>query len=475
MINDDRGQASAKADLFMTAAAMAEQYLRSERQGRVFPDSAAVDALSVLDSWGLEAPRPAGEVLSDLAAMGQAAAVRSTGGRYFGFVTGGTEPSALAASLLALAWDQNGALPAMSPLAAAIDAKAARWVVELLGLPTESTAVFCGGASVANLIAIVAARDVLLAHQGWSVAESGLRGSPPVSVIASTEAHSSVVKALRVAGWGASEVHLVETDELGRLKVEAIGNVGSPVLIVAQMGNVNTGHCDPLAELATWADARFAPGDYWIHVDGAFGLWAAASTTQQHHAAGIEMAHSWATDAHKWLNTPYDSGIVIARNGLDLRKAMSASAAYLPGQDPVDLVDWSDELREPMHLGLQMSQAVRAIPVFAELAVLGTAGVADLIDRCCRHVADLATLLESGGVEIPVAPGLNQVLARFGSDALTDEVVRNIQSGGVCWAGSTTWQGRRAMRLSVCDASTTTEDIETTAAAILEAWRTATG
>ncbi len=471
MVGEEAQPDDNKVQLFADAAKLAERYIRHERHGRVFPDAQAQEVLKGLDDWSLESPRPADRVLADLAEIGEAAAVRSTGGRYLGFVTGGTEPTALAASLLAAAWDQNGALPAMSPMAAAIDAIAARWVVELLGLPTESVAVFCGGASVANLIAVVAARDSLLMKQGWSVAQAGLRGSPPVSVITSTEAHSSVLKALRVAGWGTAEVHIVETDALGRLRVDAIPHVPSPALIVAQMGNVNTGHCDPLADLAAWAEANYSPDEYWLHVDGAFGLWSAASATQRHHATGAELADSWATDAHKWLNTPYDSGIVIGRNGLDLRRAMSATAAYLPGQSPEAVGGWSDDLREPMNLGLQMSQAVRAIPVFAELAVLGSAGIAELIDRCCRHVSELAARLEQGGVEIPAPPGLNQALARFGTDEVTNAVVTATQDGGVCWAGATTWQGHRAMRLSVCDASTTEADIERSAEAILAAWR----
>ncbi len=470
---DDRSVS--KVDLFSQAAARAGSYISQERVGRVFPSRESLQALNALTDWSLAHPLPAEEVVDRLADIGAASAVRSTGGRYFGFVTGGTEPTALAASLLSLAWDQNGALPAMSPMVSTIDTLAARWIVELLGLPTQAVASFCGGASVANLIAVVAARDSLLAARGWSVAESGLRGAPTVHVITSRESHSSVGKALRIAGWGSAEIHQVDTDELGRLRVDDMPNVTGPVVIVAQMGNVNTGHCDPINEIADWADARFSAGNYWIHIDGAFGLWAAASPRQRHHAVGVDRAHSWATDAHKWLNTPYDCGVVIARDGMDLRRAMSATAAYLPGDSATADAGWSDELREPMHLGLQMSQAARSIPVFAELAVLGSNGVAELVDRCCRHAERLASLLAEGGVDIPAPPGLNQTLARFDSDTTTDAVVNAIQDGGRCWAGATTWNGRRAMRLSVCDVSTTADDIETSAQAILAAWDSVTG
>lgn len=469
-------ESEAKFRLLRLAAQHALDYVAAERQGRVFPSESSIAALDELSSLSLQSPMPPERVLDILARCGQQSAVRSTGGRYFGFVTGGTQPTALAASVLSLAWDQNAALPAMSPLAATVDRLASAWVVELLGLPTGSVASFCGGASVANLVAVTAARDALLANVGWSVARAGLNNAPPVTVVTSTEAHVSATKALRIAGWGTDQVVEVPTDSLGRLRVDLIPVVEPPVLFMAQMGNVNTGHSDPLAELADLRQDRYNPGQSWIHVDGAFGLWAAASTEHRDHAVGMDQADSWATDAHKWLNTPYDCGVVIARNGHDLRRAMSAAAAYLPGTgDQSGDETWTDDLRQPMHLGLQMSQAARAIPVFAELASLGVDGIAELVDRSCRLAGLMASKLEAAGAEILAPPGLNQVLISFGSDAATDDVVQRVQRDGTCWAGATTWQGRRAMRFSVSDASTTQADIDLAADAVIACWRQSCG
>lgn len=468
----------AKARLLASAAESAVDYVRGERQGPVFPSPDAIAKLDQLSSWSLDSPQSPQEVVATLAELGTVTAVRSTGGRYFGFVTGGTEPAALAASVLASVWDQNGALTAMSPLAAAIDRVAAKWIVDLLGLPGGSVASFCGGASVANLIGVVAARDSLLANNGWSVADQGLRDAPKVSVVASAEAHVSATKALRIAGWGLAEIVTVPTDSLGRMMVGAIPELCGPVLYLAQVGNVNTGHSDPVDELAALVGRRHEPGQAWVHVDGAFGLWAAASPRQRHHASGIDLADSWATDAHKWLNTPYDCGVVAVRNGHDLRRAMSATADYLPSSDGLTAagpggVDsaWSDDLREPMHLGLQMSQAARSIPVFALLASIGAEGVADIVDRCCRHAEALSNKLVSAGAELLTPPGLNQALVRFESDDITNRVVAATQDGGVCWTGATTWQGMRAMRLSICDSATNDADIDAAAEAIIAAWR----
>src|SRR5690606_21909784 len=345
------------------------------------------------------------------------------------------------ASVLLGAWDQNVALPAMSPAAARLDETAARWCLRLLGLPETAVAAFCSGASIANLTCVLAARDALLHRAGWSVEERGLAGAPPLRVVASAEIHASMRKALRAAGIGTGQVEWAPVDECGRVRSDRFPAVDGLTLVLLQAGNVNTGHSDPFGEILP--AVREAGG--WAHVDGAFGLWAAASEARRHLVEGVALADSWATDAHKWLNAPYDSGIAICRDPADLRRAMVFNAAYL-----------DDEAgRASGHLGLQMSQRARGAEVWAVLAALGRGGVADLVDRYCGLAEQMARRLEAAGAVVLVPQALNQVLVRFDDDASTEAVIAAVQAEGTCWAGGTVWQGRRAMRVSVCDASTT--------------------
>ncbi len=447
--------ADPRADLLLDAARRAARYLAATG-GPVGPRPASIEALDALDADLPDRGLSPDRVLTLLDEVGSAATVRSTGGRYFGFVNGGTEPAGLAAAVLASAWDQNAALPVMSPVAARLDAVAARWVGELLGLDTanpELEASFCAGASVANLTAVCAARDALLARAGWSVADDGLTGAPPIEVVTSAEIHVSVHKALRIAGIGASAVTAVPTDDRGRLRADALPPLGPRTLVVLQAGNVNGGHCDPFAEVIPQARAAGA----WVHVDGAFGLWAAAAPARAHLVAGVEGADSWATDAHKWLNAPYDAGIVLCARRADLRRAMAVDAAYLT----------DDAERAAMHLGVQMSQRARGIETWAVLAARGREGVADLVEAACAHAADLARRLAAAGIEVLAPVVLNQVVVAFGDDAATEAVVDAVQADGTCWAGPTTWQGRRAMRLSVSSSATTAADVAASARAIV--------
>ncbi|MEM7339509.1 MAG: pyridoxal-dependent decarboxylase [Actinomycetota bacterium] len=419
----------------------------------VFP---AADTVAGLDDLLADLPDDPGDpaaVLDHLHALGSPATVDSTGGRYFGFVTGGTEPVARAAAVIAAAWDQNAAVPVMSPVAARLDAIASTWVCDLLGLGS-ATATFCGGATVANLTAIIAGRDALLRRAGWDVDADGLTGAPPIEVVTSAEIHVSVRKALRLAGIGQRAVIPVDTDDAGRLRADRLPAIGPRTMVIAQAGNVNTGHSDPFPEVIDAARATEA----WVHVDGAFGLWAAASDHRRHLVAGMEHADSWATDAHKWLNVTYDSAVAICARAEDLRLAMTADAAYLPGSDE----------RANMHHGIQMSQRARAIEVWAVLATLGRSGLAALIDRTCDQAARFADRLAAAGVgaEVLAPVVLNQVLVSFGDDTRTDAVIAAVQTDGTCWVGPTTWQGRRAMRISVSDAATTDADIDTSATAI---------
>jgi glutamate/tyrosine decarboxylase-like PLP-dependent enzyme len=438
--------------LLLDAAARAARYLAATDRP-VQPDPVAVQGLDGFSAELPAGPVPAAVVLDELDRLGSPATVLSTAGRYFGFVTGGTEPVARAAAVLAGAWDQNVAVPVMSPVAARLDRLAATWAVDLLGLPPGAVATFGAGATVANITAVLTARDALLARAGWDVAQQGLAGAPPLRVVASAEAHVSALRALRVAGIGRDQVVLAPTDPCGRVVPETFPEVDARTLVLLQAGNVNTGHSDPFAELVPRAREAGA----WVHVDGAFGLWLNAAPERRHLVAGVELADSWATDGHKWLNVPYDCGITVCADPPALRRSMADDAAYL--------VTESD--RALMHLGLQMSQRARGIEVWAVLASLGRAGVADLVERCCRLASRFADRLVDGGADLLAPVVSNQALVAFGDDARTDAVVAAVQADGTCWAGGTRWHGRTAMRVSVSDRATTQDDVDRSAAAVL--------
>lgn len=428
--------------------------------GAITPSASAVDALAQLTGSFPEQPQEATETIDLLASIGSPATIRSNGPRYFGFVTGGAQPVAMAAAALASAWDQNGALPVMSPTASALDETAARWMIDALALPASATGVFCGGASEANLIGLIAARDAVLHSVGWDVPGQGLAGAPPITVVTGAEVHVSATKAVALAGLGRDRLALVPTDRQGRLDpsglATALNGVEGPKVLILQAGNVNTGHSDPFADVIPIANEAGA----WVHVDGAFGLWAASSPTRRELVAGVEGADSWAVDAHKWLNVNYDAALAVVSDSSALARSMRADAAYLPDTGG----------RAPMHLGLQMSQRARGIETWAALRTLGRSGVADLIDRCCELASHFAELLVIAGAEVLHDVVLNQVLVSFGSDSMTNRVIDAVQAEGTCWAGGTTWQGRAAMRLSVSGWETTTDDIDRSAAAIVECW-----
>lgn len=448
--------ATDKLSLFNAAASAAAQYVATERTTPVAPPPEAVDALDAFRAVSLDEPMAPADAIEMLHRLGSPAAMRSTGGRYFGFVNGGALPAALAASVIASAWDQNVALPVMSPVGAVLDEVASRLVIDVLDLPTASTAAFCAGATVANLTAVITARDALLARVGWDCGSRGLGGAPQIDVIASEEVHISALKTLRLAGLGTDSVHFVPTDDCGRMRADALPETSGPTLVLMQAGNVNTGHSDPFTDVIGQLDRERS----WIHVDGAFGLWAHAAPERRATVSGVDLADSWATDAHKWLNVPYDCGVVICADAAHLENAMRMSAAYVE----------TDATRSPMHLGIQMSQAARAVPVWAALATLGRAGVAAMVERCCLAAEQFAARMVSARATVLSPVAINQVLVAFGDDETTDAVVNGVQRGGVAWMGATTWHGRRAMRVSVSDATTTPDDIEIAADAVLDTW-----
>ncbi len=456
----NESNSAAKLELLELGHRAARRFIEAERNTEVMPSPKAIADLDAFDHVGLDDPWPSAEVIKLLGSVGSAAAMGQNSGRYFGFVNGGVAPVALAAAALSTAWDQNLALPVMSPAGSRIDAAAARMIVDVLGLPSQAVATFCGGATIANLTAVITARDTLIERTGWDVHRQGLSGAPPISVIASAEAHISVLKVLRLAGIGSDAVTVVPTDDCGRLvaaELPELSPQSGPTLVLLQAGNVNTGHSDPFDAIHDHLEASGAPNT-WVHVDGAFGLWANATPERRQHVAGVERADSWATDGHKWLNSPYDAGVVICADPARLHRSMASTAAYLPIEDGE---------RSLMNLGLQMSQAARAVPIWAILASEGRDGVARAVEGCCRVAEHFADRLAAAGAEVLAPVVLNQVLVSFGDGATTDGVVEAVQRDGTCWMGATEWQGRRAMRISVSDISTTIADADASIDAVL--------
>lgn len=420
------------------------------------PAPEAVAALAGLDFELPDAGLDAGDVLRRLDEIGSPATVASAGPRYFGFVTGGALPAAVAANWLTAAWDQNVALSVMSPVASRLDGVAVRWIGELLGLPEGTTGAFVSGATMANATCLAAARDAVLTEAGWDASGQGLVGAPPIQVVVGEEAHATVYKALGLVGLGRSRCQKLPVDDQGRIRADSLPDLPGPAIVCLQAGNVNSGASDPFPELIEWARAQGA----WIHVDGAFGLWAAACPDVAAEVEGVAGADSWATDAHKWLNTTYDCGIALVRDGGALRSAMQAAATYLPPSRDND----------PMFVTPQSSQRARGVEVWAVLGSLGRQGVAELIGGNVRVAKRMAAALgEAEGVEVLNDVRLNQIVVSFGDAARTDAVIAAVQVDGTCWCGPTLWRGRPAMRISVSNWSTTEADADRSVAAILAA------
>ena len=415
-----------------------------------------------------ETPADPQEVIADLAAGVEPGLVASPGGRYFGFVIGGTAPAAVAADWLTSVWDQNAGLFVCCPSSAVVEEVAGAWLAELLGLPAGVGFGLVTGCQMAHVTALAAARHGVFARAGWDVGERGLIGAPPVRVLAGAERHITVDRALRLLGFGTGCVTAIPADDQGRMLPgalrEAIAAGDGPAIVCAQAGNVNTGAFDPLDEIADIAEQAGA----WLHIDGAFGLWAAASPAHRHLVAGSERADSWAVDAHKWLNVPYDSGIAFCAHPEAQQAAMGVRASYLIHADPGgprDALEWNPEF----------SRRARGFPVYAAIRSLGRSGIAELIDRCCAHARRFAEALRAAPhVEVLNDVVLNQVLVRFldgagDDDARTDAVIEAVQSDGTCWLSGTTWQGMRAMRISVSSQATGGDDVDQSIEAILRA------
>jgi len=440
-------------ELLSDAARRAIRYLEQVEQRPVFPSQSAIDNLKQLGNALPDEGEPASTTLALLDEFGSPATVATTGARYFGFVVGGALPATVAANWLAVAWDQNACLSTLSPVAAYLEEVALKWLLDLLQLPPTSAGAFVTGAQMANFTCLAAARHSVLSRAGWDVEADGLFHAPPITVIVGEEVHATMLKALALLGLGKKRVIRVPTDAQGRMRVDALPRLDKPSIVCAQAGNVNTGAFDPIEQLCGAARSSGA----WVHVDGAFGMWAAASDTHRALAAGTNAADSWATDAHKWLNVPQDCGIAIVRDPASLSAAMSISAAYLN----------AGGVREPMQWGPESSRRARGVEVWAALRGLGRAGIKDLVERCCRYAKIAAEGLRSAGYEILNDVVLNQVLVSFGDADTTQKVIKGVQIDGTCWCGGTVWHGKTAMRISISSWATTEADIQRSIEAIV--------
>jgi glutamate/tyrosine decarboxylase-like PLP-dependent enzyme len=444
------------------AAQRARRYLEGLQGRRVAPDTAAVAALRELDGPLPQGPGAGEKTLELLDRVISPTTMGIAGPRFFGFVMGGSLPQALAANWLAGAWDQNTGYYRITPGTAYLEIVALRWLLELFELPPTSAGAFVTGATVANFTALAAARNAVLARVGFNVEAQGLFGAPPITVLTGGEAHPTLLKSLGMLGLGRSRIERVPVDGQGRMRAEALPAIRGPTIVCLQAGNVNTGAFDPFEPLIARAHEQGA----WVHVDGAFGLWAKAAPSRAPLARGFEQADSWATDAHKWLNVPFDSGLAFVRDANALQAAMAITAEYLPTES-------AD--RNPSDFTPELSRRARGTEVFAALHSLGRAGLAELFERNCAQARRFAQGLASAGYEVLNEVVLNQVLVAFGDAAQTLRTIAALQEEGTCWCGGTVWQGRTAMRISVCSWATTDGDVEKSLAAMVRIARSQKG
>ena len=433
-------------ELLENTAQRAIAYLEGAGDRGVAPTAAAIADLAILDQPLNEEPTSPEQVIKSLDEICSPATMVMAGPRFFGFVIGGAAPVTLAANWLAGAWDQNTGLFTPTPATAQLEQVALNWLLDLFKLPRDSGGAFVTGATMANFSALAAARHALLKRAGWNVEADGLFGAPPITVVVGEEAHPTLFKSLGLLGLGRNRVVKVPVDSQGRMRADAIPSIAGPTILCVQAGNVNTGACDPFPEICELAHAAGA----WVHVDGAFGLWATTTPSTASLAIGMADADSWATDFHKWLNVPYDSGIALVRDAAALRAAMAITADYLP----------TSEFRNPSDFTPELSRRARGVEVWAALRSLGRQGVAELVARNCRQARRFAEGLKAAQFSVLNEVVLNQVLVSFGEPAMTNRIISEIQNDGTCWCGGTVWQGQTAMRISVSSWATTDADVE---------------
>jgi glutamate/tyrosine decarboxylase-like PLP-dependent enzyme len=444
---------SATEVLLEDAKRRACEYLAAIGVRAVAPTSRALEALRTLNEPLPESPHDPAKTLALLDHVVSPATMATAGPRFFGFVMGSTLPATLAANWLAGAWDQNAFMYSPSPGVARLEQVVLRWLTDLFDLPSGTTAGFVTGATVANFTALAAARHRVLARAGYNVEANGLFGAPPVTVVTGEEVHPTVRKPLGLLGFGRSRLTYVPVDGQGRMRADALPAMLGPTIVCLQAGNVNTGAFDPFEPIIRHAHAAGA----WVHVDGAFGLWAKAAPALRHLVEGIELADSWATDAHKWLNVPYDGGLAFVRDPHALQAAMAVTAEYLPSETTE---------RNPSDFTPELSRRARGVEIWAALHSLGRSGLAELFERNCRQARRFAAGLMEAGHEVLNDVVLNQVLVSFGEPERTRQVIARIQEDGTCWCGGTVWQGRTAMRISVSSWATTDDDVECSLSAI---------
>lgn len=443
-------------ELLENTAQRAISYLEGLDVRSVAPAPEAVAKLATLNEALSENATPPEQVVKLLDEVCSGATMAMAGPRFFGFVIGGSLPAALAANWLAGAWDQNTGLYNSTPATAQIEQVALNWLLDLFKLPPDCGGAFVTGATMANFSALAAARHSVLERAGWNVEADGLIGAPPITVVVGEEAHPTLFKSLGLLGLGRNRVVRAPVDEQGRMRAGNLPLISGPTIICAQAGNVNTGAFDPLTEICERAHTAGA----WVHVDGAFGLWATTAPSTMHLTNGIAESDSWATDCHKWLNVPYDSGLALVRDADALRAAMSITADYLPTSSP---------FRNPSDFTPELSRRARGVEVWAALKSLGRKGVAELIERNCRQARRFAEGLQAAGFKVLNEVVLNQVLVTFGDAETTNRVISDIQQEGTCWCGGTVWQGHTAMRISVSSWATTDSDVELSLKAMLHA------
>jgi glutamate/tyrosine decarboxylase-like PLP-dependent enzyme len=448
-------------ELLADAALRGQRYVAGVKERRVSPTEIDLTPLAQFHKPFPESPSEPLEVLAILDECGSPATVTTTGGRYFGFVNGGMLPAALAANWLAGSWNQNTALRVMSPIAAELEDVVLEWVCDALGLPASCAGGLVTCATMANFTSLATARYALLTRCGWNVAEDGMFGAPPIEVVVGAEVHASMLKGLSLAGFGSKRFAIVEADGQGRMRADKLPKLTDRTIVCIQAGNVNSGAFDPAEQICDAAKEQGA----WVHVDGAFGLWARLSPKFSNLTRGFEKADSWATDAHKWPNVGYDSGLAIVRDGVALRTSMGIRAAYLePGSK-----------REPMHHTPEASRRARGVELWAALKSLGRSGLRDLIERTCGHAQRFAEGLREAGFAVLNDVVINQVLVSFGTAEVTREVIRRLQEDGTCWCGGTVWQSKTAMRISVSSWATTGADVERSLETMIRIGREANG
>jgi glutamate/tyrosine decarboxylase-like PLP-dependent enzyme len=449
----------------MRAAQAAIDYRRRIATAETTPAATYAEILPAFDAPAPEQGGDADAIIAELIEHATPGIRASTGPRFYGWVIGSSHPTGVAADWLTAAWGQNAGNILAAPAASAVEAVAARWLLDLLGLPADASVGFVTGATVANFVCLAAARSEVLRRVGWDVEGDGMFGAPPIEVLIGADAHATVFSGLKYLGLGARRVTTIATDDVGRMLPAAfeaaLKAASGPVIAIAQAGQINSGVSDPFAAIAPMARAAGA----WLHVDGAFGLWAQASSRYAHLTQGVELADSWATDGHKWLQTPYDSGFAIVRDAEAHRRAMAISASYLPPAEGAE--------RDPSAYVPELSRRARGFAAWAMIRQLGRAGIAEMVERCCRIASRIADrVADEPGIALVLAPELNQMMFRFGdSDAATIATVQRVQDDGVAWIGGAQWRGQWVMRVSVSSSATTEADADITGAAIVSAWR----